>query len=41
VGFTLMLSLTIFIIMDIDRPRRGLFNLNQVHKHMYELRDAF
>jgi hypothetical protein len=40
VGFTLMLSLTIFIIMDIDRPRRGLFNLNQVHVHMYELRDA-
>jgi hypothetical protein len=40
-GFTLMLSLTIYAILDIDRPRRGLITLDKVHERIYELRDAF
>lgn len=40
-GFTLMLSLTIYTILDIDRPRRGLITLDKVHERIYELRNAF
>ncbi len=40
-GFTLMLSLTIYTILDIDRPRRGLITLDKVHERIYDLRKAF
>lgn len=40
-GFSLMLSITIYIILDLDRPRRGLINLDKPNEKMVELRALF
>jgi hypothetical protein len=41
VGFSLALSATIFSIVDLDRPRSGLINLNNPNQKIIELRDMF
>lgn len=40
-GFSLMLSITIYIILDLDRPRRGLINLDKPNEKIVELRALF
>lgn len=40
-GFSLMLSITIYIILDLDRPRRGLINLDKQNEKIVELRELF
>lgn len=41
VGFALMLATTVFTIIDLDRPRSGLINMDSVHARMLDLRAMF
>ena len=41
VGFAIMLSSTVFNIIDLDRPRSGLIDMDTANKDMVELRDLF
>jgi len=41
IGFALMLSATIFTIIDLDRPRSGLITMNNAHQRMLDLRALF
>jgi hypothetical protein len=41
IGFGVMLSLTVYAIIDLDRPRGGLINMDTPHQKMVELRDLF
>ena len=40
-GFAIMLTATVFNIMDLDRPRSGLIDLNLPNQKMVELLDMF
>ena len=40
-GFCLLISLVIYITLDLDRPRRGLIQLSTSQKAMMELREHF
>ena len=40
-GFALMLSITVFTIIDLDRPRSGLINLDNTNRLMIELQHMF
>jgi hypothetical protein len=37
-SFALMTSLTIYLILDLDRPRRGIINMDQTHSKIVELK---
>ncbi|HMI04220.1 MAG TPA: hypothetical protein VK541_17155 [Pedobacter sp.] len=37
-GFTLMTVMTIYLILDLDRPRRGIINMDQTHQKIVELK---
>lgn len=41
IGFGVMLSLTVYAIIDLDRPRSGLIDLDTPHQKIVELRDMF
>lgn len=41
IGFAIMLSATVFTIMDLDRPRNGLINMDVPNQKMIELREMF
>ena len=41
IGFALMLSATLFTIIDLDRPRSGLITMDVPIQKMVELRDMF
>ncbi len=41
VGFCLMISLTIYLILDLDRSRRGLINMDTANQRIVELRGMF
>lgn len=40
-GFSLMLSITVFSILDLDRPRSGLVTMDEANSKIIELRGAF
>jgi hypothetical protein len=40
-GFATILSITIFMIVDLDRPRSGLINLDVANEKIIELRSMF
>ena len=40
-GLAIMLSLTVFNIIDLDRPRSGLINMNKPNQKIVELRGMF
>ena len=40
-GFCLLISLVIYITLDLDRPRRGLIQLSTSQRAMLELRENF
>ena len=40
-GFTIMLSITVLTIVDLDRPRSGMINMDSTNKYMIELRQMF
>jgi len=37
-GFALMTVMTIYLILDLDRPRRGIINMDMTQKKMIELK---
>ena len=41
VGFAIMLSATVFTIIDLDRPRGGLINMDGPNQKIVELRQMF
>jgi hypothetical protein len=41
VGFAIMLSATVFYIIDLDRPRSGMVNMDSVHQKIVDLRGMF
>lgn len=41
IGFAFMMSLTIYNIIDLDRPRSGFINMDAPHQRMIELRKMF
>ncbi len=41
ISFAAMISFTVFLIIDLDRPRRGVITLNSVNAHVVQLRDMF
>ena len=41
VGFSLMLSLTVFTIIDMDRPCSGLVTMDEANSRIIELRSLF
>lgn len=41
IGFTTMLSITVFTIIDLDRPRSGLINMDSPNQKIIELREMF
>jgi uncharacterized membrane protein (UPF0136 family) len=40
-GFSLITSLAIFLILDLDRPRQGIINANTAHQEIVALRKMF
>jgi len=36
-GFIILITLVIFVILDLDRPRRGFINLDRSQQHMKDL----
>jgi hypothetical protein len=38
-GFALMTAMTIYLILDLDRPRRGIINMDKTHEKIVELKD--
>jgi hypothetical protein len=41
IGFAIMLSSTVFNIIDLDRPRSGLIDLDSANEKIVELREMF
>lgn len=41
IGFAVMLSATVFTIVDLDRPRSGIINMDGPHQRMVDLRSLF
>jgi hypothetical protein len=39
-GFAVMISVTVFAILDLDRPHRGLITLDKAEERIVELRDS-
>jgi hypothetical protein len=37
-GFSLMTAVTIYLILDLDRPGRGIINMEEAHKNIVELK---
>jgi hypothetical protein len=40
ISYSMMTVMTISIILDLDRPRRGVIQTSPAHQHMIELLDA-
>ncbi len=40
-GFSVMTVLTVFLILDLDRPRRGIINANNTEQKIVALREMF
>lgn len=40
-GFAIVMVMTIYLIIDLDRPRQGVINMDQTHVKMIELRGLF
>jgi hypothetical protein len=40
-GFSVMLSATVFTIIDLDRPRSGIINMDVPHQRMVDVRGLF
>lgn len=41
IGFAIMLAATVFTIIDLDRPRSGMINMDAVHQKIVDLRGMF
>lgn len=41
ISFSLMISMTVYLIIDLDRPRRGVINMNMANEYVVQLRSMF
>lgn len=41
VGFSLMISMTVYLIIDLDRPRKGMIKMDQQNENIVQLREMF
>jgi hypothetical protein len=41
IAFALMTTLALYLIIELDRPRRGYINLNEAEQEMVNLRSKF
>jgi hypothetical protein len=41
VAFALMTTLALYLVIDLDRPRQGYINLNNIEQHLVNLRSNF
>jgi len=41
IGFCLLVSIVIYITLDLDMPRKGLITLDVSYQSMYELKNTF
>lgn len=41
VGFSLMISMTVYLIIDLDRPRKGMINMDQPNENIEQLLKMF
>jgi len=39
--YSIVMVMTIYLILDLDRPRHGLINLRASHESMYNLMNTF
>ncbi len=39
--YSLMIVMTVYIILDLDRPRRGIINTDNMHLNMEKLFNVF
>jgi len=39
IGFCLLVSIVIYITLDLDMPRKGLITLDVSYQYMYELKN--
>jgi len=40
-GFVLMISITVYLILDLDRPRTGTITMDSVNQNIVNLRNMF
>ncbi len=40
-GFIITICLVVYITLDLDRPRRGLINMNSANQHIFNLKKSF
>jgi hypothetical protein len=41
ISFSLMITMTVYLIIDLDRPRRGVINMNKANEFVVQLRSMF
>lgn len=41
ISFSLMISMTVYLIIDLDRPRRGVITMDMVNQYVIQLREMF
>jgi hypothetical protein len=41
ISFSLMIAMTVFLIIDLDRPRRGVINLDVANEYVVQLKSMF
>lgn len=41
ISFSLMITMTVYLIIDLDRPRRGVINMNKANEYVIQLRSMF
>jgi len=40
-GFAVMISLALYLVLELDRPRRGIINLDSTEQKILDLREEF
>jgi hypothetical protein len=41
IGFALITTMTVYLILELDRPRRGIITVDRAEKNILDLRNAF
>lgn len=40
-SYSFIMVMTIYLILDLDQPRKGIINTSVTHQNMYNLMDSF
>ncbi len=40
-SYSVMMVMTVYLILDLDQPRKGIINTNSTHENMYNLLNSF